>query len=202
MMKSTKAKIDGNKLSFGVDGTSPQFVNALRRIIIAEMPVMAIESVTFYNNSSIMDDELMAHRLGLIPLTTDLKTYNSPSECTCEGKGCGKCTAILTLEAKGPGTVHSKELKTTDPKIKPVYDTIPIIKLLEGHEIKLEAKAVLGSGRDHMKWQGGLATYEEKKPGSYEFTVESFGQLPPKEMLSHAFDIFEQKLKEIKTQLK
>ena len=124
-----------------------------------------------------------------------------PLECTCEGKGCGKCAATLSLEVKGPGTVYSGDLKSTDENIKPVYDTIPLVKLQEGHEIKLEAKAVLGLGRDHIKWQGGIATFDEKKSGSYEFKVESFGQLPAKELLSNALEVLQNKLKDLKTQL-
>jgi len=201
-MKATKAKTTDKKLTFKIEGTNARFVNALRRIIIAETPVMAMEEVTFYQNSSIMDDEVLAHRLGLIPLKTDLKTYNLLTECTCKGKGCAKCTTTITLDIKGPGVVHSSDLKTTDPKIIPVYENIPLTKLLDKHEIKLEAKAILGRGRDHIKWQAGLATYDETKPGSYDFTVESYGQLTPKQLLSNAFDTLQERLKELKANIK
>jgi DNA-directed RNA polymerase subunit D len=201
-MNTTKPKKTGNKITFKMSGIKPQLANALRRTIIAETPAMAVEEVTFYKNSSIMEDEVLAHRIGLIPLTTDLKTYDTRQECTCDNKGCAKCTATLTLDAKGPTTVHSKDLKTTDPKIKPVYDNIPIVKLLENHEIKLEAKAILGRGADHMKWQAALATYTEEKPGHYDFTIESYGQLKPEEILSTALDTLQQKIKGPKSKAK
>ena len=55
----------------------PIFIaNALRRIMVAEVPTMAIEDVIIIENSSPIKDEILAHRLGLIPLSTDLDTYN------------------------------------------------------------------------------------------------------------------------------
>src|SRR6267143_1138841 len=64
-------------IRFVLSDVSPAFANALRRIILAEVPVMAIEDVMILENSSVMYDEILAHRLGLIPITTD-QTYNLP----------------------------------------------------------------------------------------------------------------------------
>jgi len=159
-----------------------------------------VEKVTYYSNSSVLNDEVISHRLGLVPLKTDLKTYTMPSECTCKGEGCGKCTLVLTLEAEGPKTVYSGELNSTDPKVVPVYDKIPIIKLAGNQKIKLEAKANLGIGRDHIKWQAGLASYELKEKDTYDFMVESYGQYEPEELLANAFRVMEDRLKELKSQ--
>lgn len=189
-------------ISFNVSGIDTRLVNALRRIIISEVPVMAIEKITFYDNTSILNDEILAHRLGLIPLKTDLKTYNLPSDCTCHGKGCGKCTTTLKLEIEGPKTVYASDLKSKDKDVVPVYGKTPIAKLTKGQRIKLEATAQLGTGAEHTKWQGGLAAYEEKKDGSYDFTIESYGQLTPNELLNAAFDVFEKQIKELKKAIK
>jgi DNA-directed RNA polymerase subunit D len=194
-------KKEGDRLYFTVTDITPQMANALRRTIISDTPVMAIESVLFYDNSSILNDEVLAHRLGLLPLKTDLKTYNLVSECTCKQKGCGKCTAVLTLDVEGPKTVYASDLKPKDPEVTPVYPKTPLVKLTEGQKVKLEAKAILGRGSDHIKWQAGLASYEEKKD-AYHFMIESYGQLPVKELVSIAFDSFEEKIKTIKEQLK
>jgi len=201
-MKTTNKKKDGERISFTVEGVTPQMLNALRRIIISELPVMAIEEVTFYENNSILNDELIAHRLGCIPLKTDTKTYNLPSECTCKGKGCAKCMAILSLEVEGPRTVYAGELKSTDPKITPVYEKTPIIKLIQKQNIKLEAKAQLGCGRDHMKWQAGLASYTEKKKGTFDFVIESYGQMPVNKLVTASFNLFEEKTKTLKETIK
>ena len=82
---------DKGKLSFIVKDTDPAFANALRRIMTEEVPVMAIEDIEIKDNSSILYDEMIAHRLGLIQLTTDLKSYTLASTCKCKGKGCARC---------------------------------------------------------------------------------------------------------------
>lgn len=186
-----------DKIKFRIYDIDLALANALRRIIISEVPVMAIETVTFEENSSVLNDEILAHRLGLIPLKTDLKTYNFVDECSCNLKGCAKCTAKLAVDFKGPGTLYSKNLKSSDPKIVPVYDSIPIVKLTEHQSVKFEADAILGIGKDNAKWQCALASYEIKKD-CIEFFVESYGQLTPKEILEKAFEIFEKKLSQIK----
>ncbi len=201
-MKLTNFKQTDEKATFTLEGVNPQMLNAFRRAVISEVPVMAIEEVTFYDNSSILDDEVLAHRLGLVPLKTNLKTYNLMSECTCKGKGCGKCTVILTLDVEGPKTVYSGDIKSADPTVVPVYETIPLVKLMRGQRVKIEAKAQLGQGREHIKWQGGIASYEEKKKNTYDTLVESFGQLPVDQLMSTAFDIFQNKIDSLNSKLK
>ena len=154
---------DEGKLSFIIKDTTPAFANTLRRIMIEEVPVMAIEEVEFRKNNSILYDEMIAHRLGLIPLKTDLKSYNLPEKCKCQGEGCARCQLKFTLKAtKGSGMVYALELKSKDPEVKPVYPKIPIVKLLKGQSLELEATAVLGKGRVHSKWSPCLAYYKHK----------------------------------------
>ena len=150
---------DEGKISFIVKDTSPAFMNTLRRIMIDEVPTMAIEDVEFRKNNSILYDEIIAHRMGLIPLSTDLKSYNLPDNCKCDGKGCARCQLKLTLKASAAGIVYASELKSKDPKVKPVYPKMPIVKLLKGQSLELEATAVLGKGKVHAKWSPGLTWY-------------------------------------------
>jgi len=149
------------KLSFMIKDSVPVFVNTLRRLMIDEVPTMAIEDVEFQKNNSILYDEMVAHRLGLVPLKTDLKSYNLPQKCKCEGKGCNRCQLKLVLKAtKGSGTVYSSEIKSKDPAVKPVYGGMPIVKLLKGQTLELEATAVLGTGKQHVKWSPCHAYYK------------------------------------------
>ncbi len=152
---------------FAVDKTKPAFVNALRRTAMFEVPVLAIEDVYFTKNSSALYDEIIAHRLGLIPIKTDLKSYNLPQECSCKGKLCAKCSVKITLKAKGPATVYSGDMKIKDPAIKVIYPQMPIVKLLEGQEIEMEAVAMLGKGKVHVKWSPCHIWYR----GWPEFTI-------------------------------
>jgi len=132
-------------------------MNALRRIALAEVPSMAIDEVVMIENSSILQDEIVAHRLGLTPLKTDLDSYNLPEECECQSEfGCNLCRVTLTIDAEsdeGTRTVYSGELVSENPGIVPVSDKVPIIKLAKGQKLKLEAYARLGKGKNHAKWQ-------------------------------------------------
>ncbi|KON32236.1 hypothetical protein AC478_00780 [miscellaneous Crenarchaeota group-1 archaeon SG8-32-3] len=132
-------------------------MNALRRIALAEVPSMAIDEVVMIENSSILQDEIIAHRLGLTPLKTDLDSYNLPEECECESEfGCNLCRVTLTMDAdstEGTRIVYSGELVSENPQIVPVSDKVPIVKLARGQKLKLEAYARLGKGKTHARWQ-------------------------------------------------
>ena len=148
-----------NKLSFLIKGINPPLTNALRRTIIAEVPVLAIDEVEFQKNTSALYDEILAHRLGLIPLKTDLKSYNLKDECKCKGKGCASCQTELTIKAVGPVTVYARDIKSKDPKIVPVHPDMPIVKLLKGQKLEVDMIPSLGKGRDHSKYIPALAFY-------------------------------------------
>jgi DNA-directed RNA polymerase subunit D len=132
-------------------------MNALRRIGLAEVPAMAIDEIVMIENSSILQDEMIAHRFGLVPLKTDLDDYNLPEDCECKSEfGCSQCRVTLTLNAEsteGTRTVYSGELVSENPSIVPVAEKIPIIKLAKNQKLKLEAYARLGKGKVHAKWQ-------------------------------------------------
>ena len=151
-----------SKISFILNNIDVEFANMLRRYMTEEVPVMAIEDVAFRKNNSILYDEIIAHRLGLIPLKTDLKSYNLPEECKCKGKGCARCSLKMKLSAKGQKIVYASEIKAKDPKIKPVYPKTPIVKLLKGQDIELEATAILGKGKEHIKWSPCVVYYKYK----------------------------------------
>jgi len=148
-----------------IQGVDVPFMNALRRIVLAEVPSMAIDEVVIIENSSVLHDEILAHRLGLIPLKTDLDSYNLPEECPCKSEfGCNLCRVALTLEVEASDngmTVYSGDLKPENPDIKPISDKIPIVKLAPDQKIKLEAYARLGKGKHHAKWQPvSMCTYK------------------------------------------
>jgi DNA-directed RNA polymerase subunit D len=146
----------GDLLRFVMRDTIPAFANAVRRSMLADVPVMAIEDVIMVENSSVMYDEILAHRLGLVPLKTDLDAFVLPEECDCKSDlGCSKCRASFILEAEATDdttTVYSGDLKPAT-SVVPVSDKIPIVKLARGQKIRLEAYARLGRGSEHAKWQ-------------------------------------------------
>jgi DNA-directed RNA polymerase subunit D len=189
---------DQESVRFVLSDVSPAFANALRRIMISEIPVMAIDDVMILENNSVMYDEILSHRLGLIPVTTD-QSYNLPEDCTCKSElGCEKCRASFSLEveASEPAeVVYSSHLKPENPEVRPVSDKIPIVKLAQGQKIKLEAYARLGRGKAHAKWQAvSAATYSyDQKAKTFSFLVESTGTLPPDKIVLEAARIISAK---------
>jgi DNA-directed RNA polymerase subunit D len=150
------SSLDDSLARFTLTGASPAFANAFRRAMIGEVPTLAIEDVRIYDNTSAFFDEMLAHRLGLIPIKTDLSTYSTKEKCSCGGAGCPGCKVTFTLSVEGPKTVLSSDLIPQDPNATPVYDNIPIVKLTKGQKLVIEAHAILNTGREHAKWQPTL----------------------------------------------
>lgn len=251
-IKLTKKEKD--KVSFTIKGTDHILANTLRRMITEEVPTLAIEDISYIDNSSALSDEMLALRIGLVPLTTDLKSYVLPEEAKNETDP--RTFLNFKMKIQGPKDVLSSDLQSQDPKIQPVYPEMLLVKLLKNQSIELEATAILGSGKRHIKFSPGLAYYyntpivkvKQKDPGkfkdkypsqifdkngkidpksinninlidackninpdiidiqaekdSFEFHIESWGQLSTKEIMSQAVKLFEKKLEDFEKQLK
>lgn len=152
---------DALNLKVYIEGIKPSLANSIRRVVISEVPVFAIDQVIIVNNTSSMYDEMLAHRLGLIPLKTPLNSFPKIEECESGLVDPAECTVRLTLQvtAEEPKVVYSGDLVSDHPEVTPVYPDIPIVKLAKGQSISLEAYARLGRAKEHAKWQAGLATY-------------------------------------------
>ncbi|MEF8807234.1 DNA-directed RNA polymerase subunit D [Natronomonas sp.] len=135
---------DERSARFLVRGVSPAFANGIRRAMVADVPTLSIDTVRVIENSSVMFDEQIALRLGLIPLSTP-DDYE-PGD-----------TVTLAIDVEGPDTAYSGDLVSSDDKVQPAEENVPIIELKEGQRLELEADAELGLGRDHAKHQGGVA---------------------------------------------
>ncbi|EOX98333.1 hypothetical protein QUC31_015227 [Theobroma cacao] len=156
---------------FELRDTDASMANALRRVMIAEVPTIAIDLVEIEVNSSVLNDEFIAHRLGLIPLTSErAMSMRFSRDCdACDGDGqCEFCSVEFHLRAKCMTDqtldVTSKDLYSSDHTVVPVdftdsagYDSseqrgIIIVKLRRGQELRLRAIARKGIGKDHAKW--------------------------------------------------
>jgi DNA-directed RNA polymerase subunit D len=168
-MEIAFSRLDERVAKFTLSGVSVAFANTFRRAMISEVPTLAIEDVRIYDNTSVLFDEMLTHRLGLIPLRTDLKRYAIRDECTCEGVACPVCTATYTLSVEGPKTVYSSDLIPQDPEAVPAEDNIPIIELARDQKIVLEAHAVVSTGKEHAKWQPTTACGYKNYP---EITID------------------------------
>jgi len=152
---------DDRLYRFVLSDISIEMANAFRRIILIEVPVMAIDEVIMLRNDSPLYDEILTHRLAMIPIITDLKNYNFQQECSCGGAGCSLCSVTLTCDIKNDTgeiiLVTSGDLISNDPKIVPVSPNIPIVKLEHGSSLTFEAFALLGRAKDHAKFQSVAA---------------------------------------------
>ena len=180
---------DERKMSIKLKGVPLQYANALRRICLNGIPIFAIDTIDIIENSSVLPDEGLAHRLGLVPIKTDLGRFNEPAKCDCKSEtGCSNCKVMLVLDsgaADGPKTIFTDELTSEDDSIKPISDKIPIVQLATGQRVKMECYARLGRGREHAKWNSSnIATLvETNKEDERILTVESTGALQPEEII-------------------
>ncbi|MCL7384801.1 MAG: DNA-directed RNA polymerase subunit D [Thaumarchaeota archaeon] len=193
---------NGKSMKIEFEGVPLAVANAIRRLIISEVPTMAVEEVLIIENSSGMTNEVLAHRISLIPFVSDIDRYVPPEECTCGSKlGCEKCVVRYVLKAEAgdqPITVYSRDMVPEDPNttVIPVSGNIPIVKLAPGEKIELELYVRVGKGKKHAKWQPGIATlYESKESADKRILfVESFGFLEPKRMVLEAIKILNKKV--------
>jgi len=195
---------DDQKISVKLKGIPLQYANALRRICLNGVPVFAIDTVDILENSSVLPDEGIAHRLGLIPLKTDLTRFNEPSKCDCQSEtGCSNCRVMLVIDSGDSDvtrTILSNELSSEDESVKPVSDKIPIVQLAPGQRIKVECYARLGRGTEHAKWNSAnISTLvDTDKEDEKVLTVESTGALNPEQILLSGVDEVSSKLGDFK----
>ena len=188
-------KRDERNARFVVRGLTPAFANGIRRAMIADVPTMSIDTVNVIENSSVMFDEVIGLRLGLIPLTTPIDEFEEGDSVT------------LSLDVEGPTehgetvTAYSGDIQTSDDLVKPADENVPIIDLKRGQRLSFEAEAVLGRGRDHAKHQGGVSVgyrhlqtvevgdevgeYDDREPNIVRGVIEEDGELVPAESFGH-----------------
>ena len=148
-IKLIKKNSDKTQYHFLIKSAEASVLNAIRRSVISLVPVMSIENVEFRKNSSVLYDEMLAHRLAMLPIKTDVKGYKKGQ------------SVKLVLEAEGPCMVTSKDIKSTDPKVEILEKEIPIVKLGKGEKLKLEMSAMMGVGKEHVKFQPGIIAYNQ-----------------------------------------
>ncbi|MFP8958634.1 DNA-directed RNA polymerase subunit D [Natrialbaceae archaeon A-CW3] len=175
---------------FLVRGVTPAFANGIRRAMVADVPTLAIDEVRFIENSSVMFDEQLALRLGLVPLTTP------PEDEFVDGD-----VVTLSIDVEGPGTAYSGDLISSDELVKPAEQNVPIIQLKDNQRLEAEADAVYDRGKDHAKHQGGVAVgyrhlqrvevgddlpeFEDQESQIIRGVIEDDGELVPTTEFGH-----------------
>lgn len=171
-MRTQTETISKYETKIVINNFSCSLANSLRRIMIGEIPTVSIDLVSIEINSSLICDEFLSHRLGLIPLKSDsAQRMKFTRECECENY-CSKCSSIFNLNVRANNPemkVYSTHLNNLDFKedflgncVIPIHDSgsnvkfsyspILIAKLKTGQQIKLLGVAKKGIGLDHSKW--------------------------------------------------
>ena len=160
-------EMEERKCRFILTNASPAKANALRRTLLTDIPKMAIDTVDFHLGPIDVDgrefesitplfDEIIAHRLGMVPVPTrpDGFEFNFKDECTCGGVGCPNCTFMYSLNKHGPCTVLSGDMMPVGSDSFKVCDpNIPIVELADRQSVLIYAHVVKGTARKHVKWQ-------------------------------------------------
>lgn len=180
-MKIEVDTLQPKKAALSIHDSEIYLINSIRRIMLSELPKLAIQDIVIYDNTSALFDEIIGHRIGLIPIPTDLSLLNFRSECACDGAGCPSCTVRYTLSKEGEGKVTSGDLQPSEESWKITEDKIPIVELYNDQRLILEVEAILGRGIDHAKWQSVISpgyrfiptiTFDESKKKDVEEFVE------------------------------
>jgi DNA-directed RNA polymerase II subunit RPB3 len=180
-IKLREINLDHNRIEFELSNTCVAFANALRRVMISEVPTFAFEDVEFQQNTSPLPDEFIAHRIGLCPLVSEqVDKFKTRTECPCAG-GCPCCQVVYVIDVKGelgaPRKVTTEDLRSysipgledprfeecvkaaesirpVKPPVAPGGEPVPITicKLGPGQVLQLIAIAKKSNGRDHAKW--------------------------------------------------
>ena len=158
-------ELEERKCKFILKNSTPAKANALRRTMLSDIPKMAIDDVEFHLGPIDVDgrefesitplfDEIIAHRLGMVPVPTDYGLFNFRDQCSCGGEGCPSCVITYSLNKHGPCTVLSGDLQPLgDAKLKVKDEDIPIVELADGQSVLIYAHAVMGTAKKHVKWQ-------------------------------------------------
>ena len=186
---------DDKKIAIKLNGVSLQYANALRRICLNGVPIFAIDTVDIIENSSVIADEDITHRLGMIPLKTELSRFvESDSRVMF---------ALDSGDTQSPRTITSAELSSNDEVVKPISDKIPIAYLAPGQRIRVEAYARLGRGTEHAKWNSANISVltDTDKDDEHVLTVETTGALKPEEIVLTGIDELAKRLEDFKENL-
>ncbi len=141
-----------DKLVLRLKNHHVDFVNSLRRAIMNDVPTVAISTVHMTTNNSVMADEFIAHRLGMIPLTCPTGKENDPDAVQ----------EPFTLDVRGPCLVLSKHLQHSS--LQPVDPHVPLVLLGENQALTLKAQPRWGTGAEHARFSPVCAVFYRVHP--------------------------------------
>lgn len=203
-----------SEIQLVVEDASESLMNLIRRTITYDVPTFAVEEVYFKENTSVLYDEILAHRVGLVPLKVDEAIFKMKDP-----------KIELTLNVEGPKIVTAADLQVQGKGVEVIHPKTPLVNLSKNQKVEFRAVAIPGQGKEHVKWSAGHAYYfhypskakgtenldklrqmvdaEEigtlkNQPNKFILVIESWGQLEPKTLLKQALTNIGANLSELK----
>ncbi|OAG30125.1 DNA-directed RNA polymerase II subunit RPB3 [Nematocida displodere] len=158
MVKIEVQDVSEENIKFTLSGCTLAFANALRRVILTEIPTLAIEIVQYDKNYTVIPEEMTTDRLGLIPIdSTNAERYQYTKDCSCKDY-CSQCSVSILLDVSNTtDTVRSVTSKSffvegNGPQVGDSTFPSLITRLGINQSIKCKCIAVKGKGKTHSKW--------------------------------------------------
>jgi DNA-directed RNA polymerase alpha subunit len=188
--------------------TTNAICNSLRRIMIAEIPTFAIDIVGITKNDSMIPEEMIAHRLGLIPIFIGAAVENEIKEIHFElmahynekeaingvydvYSSLIKFKKLVKIDERGNGSEEEGEEISVNPDII-------ITKLKKGQEIAFDAIAISGIGITHAKWSPSCGTsFTDNEDGTFNMHIETIGNISAHSLFNKSIDHLINKLERV-----
>lgn len=170
-------------LKVEISGINEVIANALRRSMLIKVPTLAVKELEIRKNESALIDEVLANRIGQVPLTVPQNVDEDD-------------TVHVALKQEGPGQVLAEDLKADNDEAEPVNPEAILVDLKDEQGVDLEGEAVLGRGEEHAKHQGGTVGYEKEDDDTFLFRIESTSGYTNEELLQRAIDELKSELDE------
>ncbi|KAL0947087.1 hypothetical protein HGRIS_013228 [Hohenbuehelia grisea] len=168
-------RLSNRSIEFDLVGVDASIANALRRVMMAEVPTTAVENVFIFTNTSVIADEVLSHRMGMIPLNIDPALMTMRSEELTD-----RDTVVFRVDIECRRNYDAPEGSTKDSELyinhellsshltwipqgeqatvfrdkspAPTNPNIVLAKLRPGQEIRMDLHVAKGYGQDHAKF--------------------------------------------------
>lgn len=212
---------DKHTLNFTLSNVNLGIANGLRRILLGETPSFAIDLVEFESNTSVLDDDCLAHRIGLITIQSEnVDNFRFKHECDCE-YACDLCSVKIVCDVVNQTndviTVTTGNLLSCNPDVECARKDIPIVKLGPREELRFSGIACKDIGNEHTKFcpvniaicnykvdpKANIKTrfQQENNPQVFEFEIETNSSMKAMTALRLAIDILIRKLENFESLL-
>lgn len=174
MMEITDIRNESeNLMILKMKNTPSSIANALRRVMIAEVPTLTVDRLEIFENTTVIHNQMLAHRVGLLVISSEsTDDFVYPEDCVCES-GCEKCCFKFHLDIDLDNDnfsdideyeVLAKHLQGSSDSVKFIHEDTVVTKMVKGQKLKFDAIVRKGVGKIHSKWSPACGVTFQTKP--------------------------------------